>query len=49
MKISGLLNNEKKTDSIAMIQEFTGFSKDNLMSFERGSLPQKKKELSDGN
>jgi len=49
MKISGLLTNEKKTDSIAMIQEFTGFSKDKLMSFERGSLPQKKKELSDGN
>ena len=48
MKISGLLNNEKKTDSIAMIQEFTGFTKDKLMAFEAGMLPDKKKELSDG-
>ena len=48
MKISGLLTTEKKTDSIAMIQEFTGFSKDKLMAFEQGALPSKQKELSDG-
>ena len=38
MKISGLLNTDKKTDTIAHIQEFTGFSKDKLKAFESGML-----------
>ena len=38
MKISGLLSTEKKTDSIALIQEFTGFSKDKLKAFETGLI-----------
>ncbi len=38
MKISGLLSTEKKTDSIALIQEFTGFSKDKLKAFESGLI-----------
>jgi len=48
MKISGLLNAEKKTDTIAMIQEFTGFSRDKLMAFEAGALPDTKKQLTNG-
>jgi hypothetical protein len=39
MKISGLLSTEKKTDSVALIQEFTGFSRDKLKAFEAGALP----------
>jgi hypothetical protein len=39
MKISGLLSTEKKTDSVALIQEFTGFSRDKLKAFEAGTLP----------
>ena len=38
MKISGLLSTEKKTDSVALIQEFTGFSKDRLKAFETGLI-----------
>ena len=38
MKISGLLNTEKKSESIALIQEFTGFSKEKLKAFEQGLL-----------
>ena len=38
MKISGMLSTEKKTDSIALIQEFKGFSKDKLKAFETGLL-----------
>ena len=38
MKISGLLSTEKKTASIALIQEFTGFSKDKLKAFESGLI-----------
>lgn len=38
MKISGLLTTEKKTDSVALIQEFTGFSKDKLKAFETGLI-----------
>lgn len=38
MKISGLLNVDKKTDTIALFQEFTGFSKDKLKAFESGML-----------
>ena len=48
MKISGLLNAEKKTDTIAMIQEFTGFSRDKLMAFETGALPDKLKQVTNG-
>jgi len=33
-----LLNIDKKTDTIALIQEFTGFSKDKLKAFESGML-----------
>jgi len=40
MKISGLLNTEKKSESVALIQEFTGFSKDKLKAFEQGLLPE---------
>ena len=38
MKISGLLTTDKKSDSIALIQEFTGFSKDKLKAFETGLI-----------
>jgi hypothetical protein len=38
MKISGLLSTDKKTDSVALIQEFTGFSKDKLKAFETGLI-----------
>jgi len=47
MKISGLLSTEKKVDSVALIQEFSGFSKDKLKAFEQGMLPEKQKELSE--
>jgi hypothetical protein len=40
MKISGLLNTDKKSESVALIQEFTGFSKDKLKAFEQGLLPE---------
>ena len=49
MKISGLLNTDKKSESIALIQEFTGFSKEKLQAFEQGMLTGKKKELTSGN
>ena len=45
MKISGLLSTEKKVDSVALIQEFSGFSREKLQAFEQGILPEKKKEL----
>ena len=48
MKISGMLNTEKKSESIALIQEFTGFSKEKLKAFEQGMLSEKKKELTNG-
>lgn len=48
MKISGLLSTEKKVDSVALIQEFSGFSREKLKAFEQGMLPEKQKELSDG-
>ena len=48
MKISGLLSTEKKVDSVALIQEFSGFSREMLKAFEQGILPEKQKELSDG-
>ena len=38
MKISGLLTTDKKSDSIALIQEFTGFSRDKLKAFESGLI-----------
>ena len=38
MKISGLLTTDKKSDSIALIQEFTGFTKDKLKAFESGLI-----------
>ena len=38
MKISGLLSNDKKSESIALIQEFTGFTKDKLKAFESGLI-----------
>jgi len=40
MKISGLLSSEKKSESVALIQEFTGFSKEKLKAFEQGLLPE---------
>ena len=40
MKISGLLNTDKKSESVALIQEFTGFSKEKLKAFEQGLLPE---------
>ena len=49
MKISGMLNTDKKSESIALIQEFTGFSKEKLQAFEQGMLTGKKKELTSGN
>ena len=48
MKISGLLSTEKKVDSVALIQEFSGFSREKLKAFEQGILPEKQKELTDG-
>ena len=39
MKISGLLNTEKTSESVALIQEFTGFSKEKLNAFKSGVLP----------
>tara|TARA_R100000656_G_scaffold94205_1_gene68202 strand:+ start:206 stop:985 length:780 start_codon:yes stop_codon:yes gene_type:complete len=48
MKIAGLLNMDKKVDSVALIQEFTGFSREKLEAFEQGILPEKQKELTDG-
>ncbi len=45
MKISGLLSTEKKVDSVALIQEFSGFTREKLQAFEQGILPEKKKEL----
>ena len=48
MKISGMLNTEKKSESIVLIQEFTGFSKEKLKAFEQGMLSEKKKELTNG-
>ena len=36
MKISGLLSTEKKVDSVALIQEFSGFSREKLKAFEQG-------------
>ena len=39
MKISGLLNTDKKSESVALIQEFTGFSKEKLNAFKTGVLP----------
>ena len=45
MKISGLLSTEKKVDSVALIQEFSGFSREKLKAFEQGMLPEKQKEL----
>jgi hypothetical protein len=47
MKISGLLSTEKKVDSVALIQEFSGFSREKLKAFEQGILPEKQKELSE--
>jgi len=47
MKISGLLSTEKKVDSVALIQEFSGFSREKLQAFEQGILPEKQKELSE--
>ena len=49
MKVSGMLNTDKKSDSIALIQEFSGFSQEKLQAFERGILPKSKKKLSSGN
>ena len=49
MKISGLLNTDKKVDSVALIQEFTGFSRDKLNAFSAGLLTEEKKQISDGN
>jgi hypothetical protein len=43
-----MLNTEKKSESIALIQEFTGFSKEKLKAFEQGMLSEKKKELTSG-
>ena len=48
MKISGLLSTEKKVDSVALIQEFSGFTREKLQAFEQGILPEKQKELTDG-
>ena len=39
MKISCLLNTDKKSESVALIQEFTGFSKEKLNAFKTGVLP----------
>ena len=40
MKISGMLSTEKKVDSVALIQEFTGFSQEKLNAFKAGVLPE---------
>ena len=47
MKISGLLSTEKKVDSVALIQEFSGFTREKLQAFEQGILPEKQKELAE--
>lgn len=39
MKIAGMLNTEKKTESLALIQEFSGFSQEKLNAFKSGVLP----------
>jgi len=33
-----MLNTEKKTESLALIQEFTGFSQEKLNAFKTGEL-----------
>tara|TARA_R100000329_G_scaffold56625_1_gene51357 strand:- start:972 stop:1715 length:744 start_codon:yes stop_codon:yes gene_type:complete len=38
MKISGLLNPEKTKESLALIQEFSGFSQEKLEAFKQGAL-----------
>ena len=48
MKISGMLSNDKKVDSVALIQEFTGFTREKLKAFEQGMLPEAQKKLTDG-
>lgn len=40
MKLSGMLNTEKKVDSVSLIQEFTGFSQEKLEAFRAGVLPE---------
>jgi len=45
MKISGLLSTEKKVDSVALIQEFSGFSREKLQAFEQGMLPEAKEKI----
>jgi len=42
MKISGMLNSEKKVDSVSLIQEFTGFSQEKLEAFKAGVLAEPK-------
>ena len=42
MKISGMLNSEKKVDSVSLIQEFTGFSQEKLEAFKSGVLAEPK-------
>tara|TARA_R110000824_G_scaffold164928_6_gene341430 strand:+ start:3088 stop:3852 length:765 start_codon:yes stop_codon:yes gene_type:complete len=42
MKLSGMLNTEKKVDSVSLIQEFTGFSQEKLNAFRAGVLPEAK-------
>ena len=42
MKISGLLSTEKKTDTIAMFQEFTGFSQEKLKHLKSGMVDSQK-------
>ena len=44
MKIAGMLNTEKKTESLALIQEFTGFSQEKLNAFRTGELTAGAKE-----
>ena len=44
MKISGMLSTEKKTESLALIQEFSGFSQEKLNAFKTGALPPNGKE-----
>tara|TARA_R110002020_G_scaffold448875_1_gene661795 strand:- start:2312 stop:3052 length:741 start_codon:yes stop_codon:yes gene_type:complete len=39
MKIAGMLSTEKKTESLALIQEFSGFSQEKLNAFKAGVLP----------
>ena len=38
MKIYGLLNPEKTKESLALIQEFSGFSQEKLEAFKQGAL-----------